>query len=101
RRVGRDMDEAKDAARAYADEHGIFFFEDGDEPAQFAGYEPIGREIVEQLGRVPATVVIPVGNGALASGVGRGIGDGALRVGLVVTGRNIDDELYARVLRDA
>jgi threonine dehydratase len=83
RRSGRDMDEAKDAARAYADEHGIFFFEDGAEPAQFDGYEPIGREIVEQLDRVPATVVVPVGNGALAIGVGRGVGDGALRIGVV------------------
>jgi threonine dehydratase len=83
RRVGRDMDEAKDAARAYADEHGIFFFEDGAEPAQFDGYAEIGREIVEQLGRAPAAVVIPVGNGALAIGVGRGVGGGALRIGVV------------------
>ena len=83
RTVGRDMDEAKDAARAYADEQGSFFFEDGAEPAQLDGYEQIGREIVEQLGRVPAAVITPVGNGALAIGVGRGVGGEALRIGVV------------------
>jgi threonine dehydratase len=82
RRVGVDLDAAKDAARAFADERGAFFFEDGAEPAQFDGYEAIGREIVEALPDV-AAVVIPVGNGALAIGVGRGIGSSALRVGIV------------------
>jgi threonine dehydratase len=81
RREGRDMDEAKDAARAFAAETGWFFFEDGAEPAQFDGYAAIGREIREQL--EPATVVVPVGNGALAIGVGRGVGDGVLRIGVV------------------
>jgi threonine dehydratase len=83
RRVGRDMDEAKEAARAHADERGLFFFEDGAEPAQLDGYAAIGQEIVEQLGRVPACVVTPVGNGALAIGVGRGVGPQALRIGVV------------------
>ena len=83
RQVGADMDEAKAAAREFAAGHGWFFFEDGAEPAQFDGYEAIGREIVQQLGRPPGTVVIPVGNGALAIGVGRGVGSGPLRIGVV------------------
>jgi threonine dehydratase len=82
RHVGADMDEAKDAARSYAGEHGAFFFEDGAEPAQFEGYEAIGDELLDDLPE-PAAVVVPVGNGALAIGVFRALArraPGALRV---------------------
>jgi threonine dehydratase len=70
---GDDLDASKDLARAFAAEHGLAFFEDGAEPAQFDGYEAIGREIVKQLGEPPARVVAPVGNGALLIGVVRGL----------------------------
>ena len=83
RRMGADLDETKEAARAFADAEGHFLFEDGAEPAQFEGYAAIGRELVEQLGRPPGTVLVPVGNGALAIGVGRGVGAGVLRIGVV------------------
>jgi threonine dehydratase len=76
------VDEAKDAARAFADAEGVPFFEDGAEPAQFEGYWAIGREIVEQLGERPALTVVPVGNGALLIGVARGL-EGGLAVGVV------------------
>jgi threonine dehydratase len=72
-RVGADLDESKELAREHAEENGLPFFEDGAEPAQFDGYEAIGREIVEQLGRAPARVIVPVGNGALIIGVARGV----------------------------
>jgi threonine dehydratase len=71
RPVGADVDEAKDAARTFAAEGGLPFFEDGAEEAQFGGYEAIGREIVEQLGELPALTLVPVGNGALLIGVAR------------------------------
>jgi threonine dehydratase len=74
RRVGADLDESKDLAREHAAADGLPFFEDGGEPAQFHGYAAIGREILEQLGHVPARVIVPVGNGALLIGVGRGVG---------------------------
>ncbi len=74
RPVGADVDEAKDAARSYASEQGVPFFEDGAEPAQFDGYTAIGREVVEQLGELPALTLVPVGNGALLIGVARGLG---------------------------
>jgi threonine dehydratase len=74
RRAGVDVDEAKDAARAHAEREGLPFFEDGAEPAQFDGYEAIGGEVLEQLGRPPARVIVPVGNGALIIGVARAIG---------------------------
>jgi threonine dehydratase len=78
RRVGADLDEAKDAARAWADAHGLFFFEDGAEPAQYGGYAAIAAEILAEA--EPAAVVVGVGNGALAIGLARG---GARVVGAV------------------
>jgi len=72
RYVGADVDEAKDAARAHAAETGAFFFEDGAEPAQFKGYEAIGDGLVDDVPE-PGSVVVPVGNGALAIGVFRAV----------------------------
>ncbi len=77
--MGADLDESKELAREHAAANDLPFFEDGAEPAQFDGYEAIGREILEQLGRPPARVIVPVGNGALIIGVARGRGTG--RVG--------------------
>jgi threonine dehydratase len=71
RGVGADVDEAKDAARSFAAEGGLPFFEDGAEEAQFRGYEAIGREVLQQLGERPALTLVPVGNGALLVGVAR------------------------------
>ena len=51
--VGTDLDESKELAREHAAANGLPFFEDGDEPAQFDGYEKIGEEILRQLGRPP------------------------------------------------
>jgi threonine dehydratase len=73
-RVGTDLDESKELAREHAAANELPFFEDGAEPAQFDGYEAIGREVLEQLGGPPARVIVPVGNGALIIGVARGVG---------------------------
>ena len=73
-RVGADLDESKDFAREHAAANGLPFFEDGAEPAQFDGYGAIGEEILEQLARPPARVIVPVGNGALIIGVARAVG---------------------------
>jgi threonine dehydratase len=81
-RVGADFDEAKAAARAYADERDAFLFEDGAEPAQFDGYEAIGHELLDEHPE-PGAVVVPVGNGALAIGIFRALAaraPGTLRV---------------------
>ena len=40
-----------------------------DDPAIVAGQGTVGLEIVEQLGRAPARVVVPCGGGGLASGI--------------------------------
>lgn len=72
--VGADVDESKDAARAFAAERGLRLFEDGAEAVQLDGYGGIADELLEQLGEPPAAVVVPVGNGALLAGVGRTLG---------------------------
>jgi threonine dehydratase len=72
--VGSDLDESKDLAREHAAANNLPFFEDGAEPAQFDGYKTIGEEILDRLGRTPAQVVVPVGNGALIIGVMRALG---------------------------
>jgi threonine dehydratase len=80
RLVGIDVDEAKDAASAFAHTHGLPFFEDGVEPTQYAGYRTVGEEILRQAPRPPACVIVPVGNGALLIGIGSALGEAAPQV---------------------
>jgi threonine dehydratase len=70
REDGADFDAAKASARAFAEGRGLPLFEDGDEPAQYAGYGAIAREILARSAAPPAAVVVPVGNGALIGGIG-------------------------------
>jgi len=70
RQTGADLDEAKEEARAHASSHGLPFFEDGAEMAQYEGYAAIGDEILAQVAEPPAAVVVPLGNGALLGGIG-------------------------------
>jgi len=84
--AGDDLDEAKERAHAFAQAANLPYFEDGAEPLQYNAYEAIGEELVAQAPTLPQAVVIPVGNGALAGGVGRAVGrlaPEALRVGVV------------------
>jgi len=73
RRAGADMDEAKDEARRFAGGHGLPFFEDGAESAQYLGYAAIGEEVLDQCPEPPAALVVPVGNGALLGGIGAAV----------------------------
>ena len=87
--AGHDLDEAKDGARTFAREEGLRFFEDGAEPLQYEAYGAIGEEILEQCASVPGAIVTPIGNGALAGGIGAAIGMRApatIRVGVVAAG---------------
>ncbi|HXM77755.1 MAG TPA: pyridoxal-phosphate dependent enzyme [Thermoanaerobaculia bacterium] len=68
---GRDLDEAKELARAFAARQNVPFFEDGAEPAQYDGYGSIAGEILDELAGNLGSVVVPVGNGALIGGIGR------------------------------
>ncbi len=67
---GSDLDVAKQDACAFALAHGVPFFEDGAEPAQFQGYAAIADEIVAATDEPPGAVLVPVGNGALLIGIG-------------------------------
>lgn len=68
--AGSDLDEAKEAARAYAGDAGLPFFEDGAEPMQYDAYGAIADEILDDSPTPPDVVVTPLGNGALAGGIG-------------------------------
>jgi threonine dehydratase len=84
--AGDDLDAAKAAAKEFAGTEGLRFFEDGAEPLQYEAYRTIGDEILDQLASAPAAVVTPIGNGALAGGIGAALGARAravTRVGVV------------------
>ncbi|MFC4172517.1 threonine/serine dehydratase [Microvirga sp. GCM10011540] len=66
---GQDLDAAKAEARAFAAEQGFRFVEDGAEPAIAEGAGTIALEMTEALSALDA-VLIPLGNGALATGLG-------------------------------
>ena len=51
-----------------------------DDPMIVAGQGTVGLEIVEQLGRSPARIVIPCGGGGLASGIALAVPDAAIAV---------------------
>ncbi len=73
REEGADLDQAKERAMVFAGRSEYVFFEDGAEPEQLGGYAAIGAEIVAQSEQPVGTVVVPLGNGALLSGVGRAV----------------------------
>jgi threonine dehydratase len=80
--AGRDFDAAKDAARAHAARAGARFVEDGREPAIAEGAGTIAVELCRWPEPLDA-VVIPLGNGALAAGVGTWVRAHAPRTRLV------------------
>lgn len=65
--VGADFDQAKDAARQWAAEHGYLFVEDGAHDAITDGASTLSHEILEEWSEVQA-IVLPLGNGALVAG---------------------------------
>jgi threonine dehydratase len=69
RLVGHDFDAAKRAARAWAEDQALRFIEDGREPEIAAGAGTIAVELLRWPDPIDA-VLAPVGNGALAAGVG-------------------------------
>lgn len=69
---GDDFDAAKAAARAYAQQNGGLFVEDGDDSHIAEGAGTIAKEICEAVLARRATldaVIVPLGNGALLSGM--------------------------------
>ncbi|HEX2090473.1 MAG TPA: pyridoxal-phosphate dependent enzyme [Actinomycetota bacterium] len=66
---GKDFDSAKEAARQHAADVGGRFVEDGDEPAIAEGAGTIAVEL-GGFGKLLDAVLVPVGNGALVTGIG-------------------------------
>jgi threonine dehydratase len=82
RLAGHDLDAAKQTARRWAEEEGFRFVEDGGEPEITAGAGTIGLELLRWAEPLD-TVLVPVGNGALAAGVGTWIKAHAPRVRVI------------------
>ena len=97
RERGVDLESAKEAARSFAAADRLPYFEDGAEPLQYEAYGAIGRELAQQADGEPARVVVPVGNGALAIGVGEAIGmaaNGTRRIGVVASAMPVMADSY-------
>ena len=66
---GDDFDAAKNAARRHAQDAGAFYVEDGALPEIAEGAGTIALELTE-AGVSPDVMLVPLGNGALATGIG-------------------------------
>ena len=65
---GDSYDEAAAAAASYASRSGATIVPAFDDPRTIAGQGTVVREAVEQLGRPPDALVVPVGGGGLIAG---------------------------------
>lgn len=89
-------DEAEDAALEHAGTRGLAFVHAFSDPAVVAGQGTVGLEIAEQVPDV-RTIVVPVGGGGLASGIGIALEGRGIRVTGVQSERtrNMHDALAA------
>ena len=69
--TGDYFDQTLAASQAFAREHGAEFLAPFDAPDVIEGQATVGLELLDQLGRAPDLVVLPVGGGGLAAGVTR------------------------------
>lgn len=72
--AGETYDEAYDEALAHSREWGGVLVPAFDDPRTIAGQGTVAAEVVEQLGRVPDNVVVPVGGGGLLAGMATWLG---------------------------
>ena len=80
--VAGGRDHCADVCRAKAAAEGLFYASHVYNPVFYEGTKTFGYEIWEQLGRIPANILVPVGNGTLLLGLVRGLED-LLRAGLI------------------
>lgn len=69
--TGDYFDQTLAAAQAFCAEKGAHFLSPFDDPDVIEGQASVAVEILDQLGRAPDLVILPVGGGGLASGVTR------------------------------
>jgi threonine dehydratase len=67
--AGDSFDDANAAAAAYAAERGATVVPTFDHPATVAGQGTIALEVLDQLGRAPDVMTVPIGGGGLVSGI--------------------------------
>lgn len=67
--TGDYFDQTLAAAQKFCADQGAHFLSPFDDPDVIEGQASVAVEIMEQLGRAPDLVVLPVGGGGLASGV--------------------------------
>lgn len=67
--AGEDFDAAKEAAAAWAGEHGLPYIEDGSRADIAEGAGTLLLEVTDEVSEIDV-VLCPLGNGALAAGVG-------------------------------
>jgi threonine dehydratase len=67
--TGDYFDQSLAAAQAFCTERGAHFLSPFDDADVIEGQASVGVEILEQLGRAPDMVVLPVGGGGLSAGV--------------------------------
>ncbi|AZL59270.1 threonine dehydratase [Tabrizicola piscis] len=67
--TGDYFDQTLAAAQAFCTEKGAHFLSPFDDPDVIEGQASVAVEILEQLGRAPDLVILPVGGGGLSSGV--------------------------------
>lgn len=72
---GDAYDDAHAAASAHAAATGAHLVPAFDDPRTVAGQGTVAREIVEQLGRAPDRIVVPVGGGGLLAGMAAWLGE--------------------------
>lgn len=65
---GHTYDEAHEAAVALAEQKGCVLVPPFDDPRVIAGQGTVALEVLEQLGRSPDLIVVPVGGGGLLAG---------------------------------
>lgn len=67
--TGDYFDQTLAAAQAFCVQAGAHFLAPFDDPDVIEGQASVGVEIMDQLGRAPDLVILPVGGGGLAAGV--------------------------------
>lgn len=79
--TGDYFDQTLAAAQAYCATNGAHFLSPFDDPDVIEGQASVAVELLDQLGRAPDRVILPVGGGGLASGVTRYLREVASSVG--------------------
>lgn len=80
RLIGDYFDDTLAAAQGYSRESGGHFLAPFDDPDVIEGQASVAVELLDQLGKAPDMVVLPVGGGGLAAGVRNYLGEVAPRV---------------------